>query len=133
MTRLQAIRIALLLLVIFAAGVVTGRLTAPQPPALVASANGQEALADVAFGRLNKVLNLSPEQERPFRALLEDIAREMAPLPRGSTNRLELFRKSVPRMAALLRPDQQATLKRYARETETRFERQAQRRAKLGR
>src|SRR5437867_887406 len=106
MNRAQRIRIAGLLMVIFAAGVVTGRLTARKPPTLVPTATGQLGTAENALIRLGHALTLSPQQERQFRRLFEEMAEPMSKLPPSSQQRLELFRRYIPRMEALLQPSQ---------------------------
>jgi hypothetical protein len=130
MKSVQIIRIALLLATIFGAGVVTGRITAPKPPALIVTADGRVATSAQAFARLNAQLDLNPAQQRQFRALFEDMAREMSQLPPMSRERLEVFRRHIPRMEALLRPEQRAAFERYVRDTEQRSERVIQRRSK---
>jgi hypothetical protein len=54
--------------------------------------------------------------------LLEDTAKEMARYPALLEDRLELFRKSVPKQRALLQPNQQPAFDEMVEETERRFE-----------
>ncbi len=119
----QVIRIVLLLAAIFAAGVVTGRLTAPKPPALVVRTDGLVVTSDAVLARLKRELHLTAGQERQFRTLLEELAREMSPIPPGSNERLMKFRSYVPRMETLLRPEQRADFDHYVSDTEARFKR----------
>lgn len=119
----QAIRIGLLLGCIFAAGVITGRLTAPKPPVLVRQADGRFYTIETPLARLKTTLSLTPEQERQMRVLLEEVAKEMSVLPPDSRERLELFRKSVPRMEGLLKADQMPAFRKYVQERERSFER----------
>ena len=126
----QPIRIVLLLAVIFAAGAVTGRLTAPRPPALMAMVDGRVVTSDYLFARMSRELHLSTEQERQFRPLVEEMAREMSHLPPVSRERLEKFKSYLPRMRALLRPEQHDDFERYLRETEVRFERSIRKRGR---
>jgi hypothetical protein len=133
MKPVQTIRIALALVVIFAAGAVTGRLTAPRPRALVPTADGRFTTSDTAFERLKRHLELSAEQERQFRRLLEEMARQMSKLPPASQERMDVFHRNVPRMEALLKPEQREDFKRYVRESEARWERSTKRRSEKGR
>lgn len=119
----QIIRIVLLLAAIFAAGAITGRLTAPKPPALVVTADGRVSTSEVMLARMKRELRLTPEQERQFSTLLEELAREISPLPPASMERLEKFRSYTPQLEALLRPDQRADFERYVREAQRRSER----------
>lgn len=119
----QIIRIVLLLAAIFAAGIVTGRLTSPRPPTLVVTADGRVTTSESLLVRLNRELRLTAEQERQFRTLLEELAREVSPLPPASHERLAKFNGYAPRMKALLRPDQHANFERYVRDTQKRYER----------
>ena len=127
MKRAQIIRIALLLIAIFAAGLLTGRLTAPEPPVLVRNVAGRYSTWETLMARLKEQLALSAEQERQFAPIVEDAARQMSELPPASAQRLEVFRRMAPKMQALLRPDQEEKFQRYVRETEARWQRLLQR------
>jgi hypothetical protein len=126
----QTLRIAALLAVIFAAGLVTGRLTAPRPPALIRTADGRIVASDQALDRLTRYVRLSADQEPAFRKLVEEIAGVMAKLPPASQARFDVFNQNLPRMKALLRPDQMADFDRYVRDTESRWQEQIRRHSK---
>lgn len=122
MRRAQAIQIALLLTAIFAAGVATGRLTAPRGPTYVRNAAGRYVTSVVPLQRLTRQVGLDVKQQEQFRVLLEEMAQEVAKTPPASQERIDIFRKSLPRQRALLRPDQYAAFDEMVRETERRFE-----------
>jgi len=116
------IQIALLLAAIFAAGVATGRFTAPRGPTYVRNAVGKYVTADRKLEELTRRVGLDAKQREQFRVLLEEIAQEMANHPPASQERLEVFRRSVPRQRALLHPDQHAAFDAMVQETERRYE-----------
>ena len=117
----QAIRIAALLVVIFAGGVLTGRWTSPKPRTLVMNAAGRLSTSDQALGRLTSRLSLDAEQQRQFAPLLEEMAGEFARHPPATQERLEVFRRFFPRMVVLLHPDQKPAFDRYVRDTEAKM------------
>ena len=117
----QAIRIAALLAVIFAGGVLTGRWTSPKPRTLVMNAAGRLSTSDQALGRLTARLSLDAEQQRLFAPLLEEMAGELARHPPATQERLEVFRRFFPRMVVLLHPDQKPAFDRYVRDTEAKM------------
>ena len=114
----QAIRIGLLLAVIFAAGMFTGRWTVPKPRTLVMGSGGRMGTSDEALTRLTARLSLDPEQQRQFAPLLEEMAVEFSRLPPATAERLEVFRRFFPRMAILLRPEQKPAFDQHVRDTE---------------
>lgn len=119
----QTIRIGLLLAVIFAAGVFTGRWTGPKPHTFVPHAGGRMGTSDEALARLTARLGLDPEQQRQFAPLLEQIAVEISRHPPATPERLEVFRRFFPRMAVLLRPEQKPAFDRYVQDLETKMDR----------
>ncbi len=126
----RTIRIVALLLVIFAAGVVTGRFSVPKPPTSFTTAQGRTMTSSDALARLKRHMNLSPDQERQFGKLFEDMAVEMSRLPPGSQERMDAFKRHVPEMEAFLKPEQRDDFRNYVSETERRFERMLRRRGK---
>lgn len=118
----QPLRIAALLALIFAAGVVTGRLTAPRPPTLVAGPGGGVRTADMVLARLTAELGLDEAQQAQFKPVLEEMAERMARLPPGSAERRAVFRETVPRLRPWLRADQQAAFDRMVERTERRYQ-----------
>ncbi len=124
----RIIRIALLLVVIFGAGVLTGRWSASPPPLgtahrPAAAASDVTQAAEDALRRLSWHVRLdSPQQDR-LRVIVTGVAEEMVLHPRGSRERWQLFEAAVPRMRAELRSDQLADFDRYVELTTRRFER----------
>ena len=131
MRRAQAIQIGVLLAAIFAAGVATGRFTAPQGPVYVKNIRGRYATSETKVEELTRRLALDAKQKEQFRVLLEDVAKEMAKYAPLSQDRLEVFRKNIPKQRSLLRPDQFDAFDEMVKETEARFE-QARRKQQRG-
>ena len=121
-------RIALLLALIFTAGVFTGRFTAPRPATLVIGPRGGVATAETALVRLTAEVNLDASEQARFRPILEEMAEKMSHVPPATPERRDLFLSYLPRFRVLLRPDQLAAVDRYAGETERRFDRNIRRR-----
>ena len=119
----QAIRIGILLTVIFAAGVFTGRWTVPTPRTPVLQPGGRVATSDEALARLTSRLGLDPEQQRQFAPLLEEMAGELALHPPATFERLQVFRRYFPRLSALLRPEQKPAFDRHVRDVEAKMDR----------
>ena len=123
MNQFQVIRITALLALIFAAGVVTGRLTAPRPPAEIPVAGGRVFLGEAALNQLTLRFGLDPEQQAAFQPLLAEMAEQIAQLPPASEARREVFRSYVPKMRALLKPEQLGAFNRHVQRTERRLDR----------
>lgn len=121
MKRNQSIRIGLLLVVIFAAGIATGRFGAPKPVPAVQAADGREVTATGQLEVLKKELGLDETQLAQFKSILEDAVVRMSETKIGSPERIALFRENVAKLRALLRPEQQTALDRLVQETERRF------------
>jgi hypothetical protein len=109
--------------VIFAAGIATGRWTAPKPRILVTGVGGRINTSDDALARLTARLDLDSEQQQRLAPLLEEMAGELALHAPASPERLDTFRRLFPPMGSLLRPDQKPAFDRYIRESEARMKR----------
>jgi hypothetical protein len=131
MKHVQTIRIAVLLAVIFAAGAITGRLTAPRPPTLVAGPAGRVRTAETVLTRLTSELGLDAAQQAQLKPILEDMAENMSRLGPASVERREVFQNHVPRIRALLRSEQLAAFDRLVERTERTYERMIRRRANM--
>ena len=106
-------RIALLITLIFAAGIATGRFTVP--PAAAAAApvilettnrHGQIVNARTILNNLDTALRLTPEQEQRILPDIEAMLDELARAPIASSERFEIVRKWRPKLRAALRPEQ---------------------------
>jgi hypothetical protein len=117
----QVIRIGVLLAMIFAAGVFTGRWTRPKPRTLVPQVGGRMGTSDEALARVTARLGLDSEQQRRFAPLLEEMAGELARHPPATQERLEVFRRFFPRIAVLLHPDQKPAFDQYILATEAKM------------
>src|SRR5688500_18904096 len=116
MKRAQIIQVVLLLIVIFIGGVITGRLSAPRPPTLMVGASGRLMTSEVILNRLSRQLALDTNQQAQFRVLLEEMAVQMAKHSPATQERYDIFRNSLPRQKALLRPDQYDAFDRATRQ-----------------
>ena len=130
MPRRQIIRISLLLLAIFASGIMTGRLTAPsaKAPVRVTTVRGREVTVDSILNRIALDAGLDDKQREQLRPILEDLALHMNECPPGTRERLNLFRTATPKMRAHLHPEQYQAFDRHVRLTERQFERNIRRR-----
>ena len=88
----QVIRIVCLLAVIFVAGLITGRLTAPPPPQIGVNLSGRPLNADTIIASFKTRIPMSAEEELKLRRFLEDLEPEIAAHPPLSQQRLEIFR-----------------------------------------
>jgi hypothetical protein len=124
-------RIAVALAVIFAAGLITGRYTAPRAPTSIAGANRRTITSEDILAQLTAELGLDAGQRTKVASVVEEATEEMAVLPPASPQRREVFRKCLPRIRALLRPDQYPVFERYVEMTERRWTRLLRRRGAL--
>ncbi len=127
----QVIRIGVALALIFAAGVFTGRYTAPRSPLAVASAGGRTVTTDEVMVRLTAELGLDPDQQSKMRGIVEETSEQVATLPPLSPQRREILRKSIPQIRAVLRPEQYSNLDRFVEMSERRAARMVRRREAL--
>lgn len=116
-------------MVIFAAGVLTGRFTVPRFPVQIATPTGGIATSDMILARITGELGLTEEQQAQMRPIIEDSAEKMSQTPPATRQRLEIFTQGVPRMREVLRPDQYERFDRFVELTQRRFERQIRRRS----
>jgi|GEM_PF-1262548 hypothetical protein len=123
MTRWQQVRIALLLVVIFAGGFVAGRLSVPQPPTRFLALSGEWRSTDEVLARMAARFNLDTAQQRQFRPILEAMARRMAALPPHAPERLAVFRECAGQLRPLLRPEQLPAFERSVEQSLRTYER----------
>ncbi len=116
----QFIRILALLLVIFAAGLAIGRLSAVKAPTTVHTLDGRQVTTASQLDALTRELGLSPAQVAEFQPIIEQAVEQMSRLPAGSPERIPVFRETVAKLRAALRPEQQTVLNRLVQETEQR-------------
>lgn len=123
MNRWQIIRIVLALCGIFAAGVVTGRFTAPAPPpardpqdnsrggpVVVATGDGLAVNSAQIIRYYTRLLKLTPAQRAEVIPLIRRGMAEMQTTAPGSPERLERIRAVVTAVRPHLTPSQQQTL-----------------------
>jgi hypothetical protein len=121
----QIIRISVALALIFAAGLITGRYTAPGPPVTLGPGGRGP---DTIMARLTTELELDAGQKAKLKEIIDDLSEQMVSFPPASPERRDLFRSAVPRMRKILRPDQYAAFDRYVESTQKRFNRAIRRR-----
>lgn len=120
MKYLQSIRIALLLLAIFGAGLATGRLSAPAKAVAVQAGDGRQVTALTQLEMLKRQLKLDANQTEKVKPLLEEAVERISSTAVGSPERITLFLENVAKLRGILRPEQQAELDRLVQETERR-------------
>lgn len=123
MTRWQQVRIALLLLAIFAGGFVAGRLSVPQSPRRFLALSGEWRSTDEVLARMTARFNLDAVQQRQFRPILEAMARRMAALPPHEPERMKAFQECVSQLRPLLRPEQLPAFDRSVEQSLRAYER----------
>ena len=116
----QFIRILALLLVIFAAGLAIGRLSARKAPTTVHTLDGREVTTASQLDTLTRELGLARSQVAEFQPIIEQAVEQMSRLPAGSPERIPVFRETVAKLRAALRPEQRTVLDRLVQETEQR-------------
>jgi hypothetical protein len=129
----QILRISVALALIFASGILTGRLTAPRSPTALAGAGRRTITSDDVLAHLTAELGLNAGQKAKAQVIVEEAAEQMATLPVASPQRRDVFRKLVPQIREILRPDQYTVFDRYVEMAERRWSRMIRRReAKQG-
>jgi hypothetical protein len=124
----QVVRIVCLLAVIFVAGLITGRLTAPAPRVIAMNAAGRPLSAELMLASFKAEIPMNAEEELKLRRYLETIEGEMASYPVLSQPRLEIFRRTVVKMKEILSADKHAAVDRLAADMERKFETHRRRR-----
>jgi len=124
----QVVRIVCLLAVIFVAGLVTGRLTAPAPRVVPVNAAGRPLTAEVILSNFKAQIPMTAEEEMKMRRFLETIETEITAHPILSQERLEIFRRTAAKMKETLSADKHAAIDRFVADWERRFEMQRRRR-----
>jgi hypothetical protein len=134
----QLIRIAALLAIIFAAGIVIGRYTSPAPvpapapePVLVAGAP-RASRVDYAVRTMSRDFEFDAEKEKEFRVLMERMEQAMRPLEQGSVERRDLWRQFLPEIRAFVPDHLMDKFEAQNQRTERRFERIIRQRERTG-
>ena len=111
-----------MLALIFAAGVVTGRFTAPKETRVVTAPPVRGPTAKMILDNFKAQISMTAEEELKMSRFLEQVQIDLAPYEPLSNERLEIFRRSVPKMKEILSADKHAAVDRYAADMERRFE-----------
>ena len=129
MNHVQIIRVAALLAVIFAAGVLTGRFTAPKPEVqfVVPGPRGVPplpgwTLADMGLARISRHVTLTTEERLKLKRTLEEVQAEAMRYPAFSDDRFQVLLNSLPRIKEQLPPDKHAAIDRWGVEMKQRFD-----------
>lgn len=129
MTILPILRIVLMILGIYAAGVATGRYTMPPPASKptdatveVSGQKGRAITPQVVTLYFHQKLRLGPRQRQAVLAEAESFVREIATTEPGTRARHDIFRKYRPRIRTLLRPDQAKTFDALMKEHDVKME-----------
>jgi hypothetical protein len=127
-SHIQVIRIVCMLAVIFAAGVVTGRFTAPQKTRVIVGPEGRGPTAKMILDHFKMQVPLTVEEEIKMRRLIEQIETDISRFEPGSKERLEIFHRAVPKMKEILSAEKHAAVDRYAKDLERKVENSRRRR-----
>lgn len=118
MADLRVIRICLMLAGIFAAGVVTGRLTAPQsqPGPSVVNARGRPHTPVNFAAEMGRRVGIDVEQQEQIIPILRKMVREMQAHPPRTPPRMEIFRRTMESVRPLIRTNQMAAFDEFIAE-----------------
>jgi hypothetical protein len=119
----QLIRIAALLAVIFAAGIVIGRYTAPEPDPLVISPAPRQAKIDSAVRIMAREYEFDEEKEAEFRKLMERMEEAMRSLDRATAERRDEWRRFLPEIRSFVPEHLMDKFDAQTQRTERRMER----------
>lgn len=126
MNPFRIFRISLLIALIFAAGIATGRFTVP--PAAAASVtlettnrHGQVVNARTILTNLDTALRLTPAQKQRILPDIETMLEELARAPIASSERFEIVRKWRPNLRETLRPEQHPAYEKLIERQEQRM------------
>lgn len=121
----QLLRIAALLGVIFATGVVVGRYTAPTPDSAPFTVNPapRRDLVEHTVSMMSLRFEFDEETETRFRELMEQMEQDMRPFEPGSAERRDVWRGYLPRIRAFVPKHLMNRFEAQTRRTERRFER----------
>ena len=110
----RVIRICLMLAGIFAAGVVTGRFTAPQPaPIVINQAQRPRGHTPASFtAEMTRRVGIDTNQQQQILPILWKMVREMQPHPPRTPARMEIFRRTMESIRPIIRTNQIAEFDR---------------------
>src|SRR5688572_9323372 len=117
MNHTQIIRVAALLAVIFAAGVLTGRLTVPEPEVRYVvpgprgvSQPGGGSLADIGLARISRHVTLTTEERLKLKRTLEEVQSEAVRYPAFSEERFRVLQTALPKLKEQVSPDKHVAI-----------------------
>ena len=128
----QLLRIAALLAVIFAAGIVIGRYTSPAPVPVVVADAPRSSRVDYAVRTMSRDFEFDAEKEKEFRVLMERMEQAMRPLERGSVERRDRWRQFLPEIRSFVPDHLMGKFEEQTRRTERRLERMIRQRGQSG-
>lgn len=117
----QTIRIVCMLLLIFAAGVLTGRFTAPKQHVVVGP-GGRVLTVDLVLARFKDQVPVTVEEELKLRKVFEEIEIEISKYPPLSAERMAALRAWTPKIKAVLAPQKHEAVDRYTKDVDRRVD-----------
>ena len=116
MSKARKLRICLLLAAIFAAGVVTGRLSAPKPTPVLMTGKKQAQTPESLAAEFQRRCKLDEEQRQKLLPIFDRMIREMLPYAPLTQERLNIFLKTMERIRPLLQPEQKEAFEKFVKE-----------------
>jgi len=115
-SRARKLRICLLLAAIFAAGVVTGRLSSPKPTPVLMTGQRQAQTPESLAAEFQRRCKLDEEQRQKLVPIFDRMIREMLPYAPLTQERLNIFLKTMDRVRPQLRPEQKEAFEKFVKE-----------------
>ena len=97
----------------------------------MAGPKGRTVTSDDILAHLTAELGLDAGQKAKVQPVIEEASEQMAVLPPGTPQRRDVFRKCIPRIREVLRPDQYPVLERFVEMAERRWARMIRRRGAM--
>ncbi len=116
MSKARKVRICLLLVGIFGAGVVTGRLSAPRPTPVLMTGQRQAQTPESLAAEFQRRCKLDEFQRQKLLPIFDRMIREMLPYAPLTPERLSIFLKTMEKIRPLLRPEQKEAFEEFVKE-----------------
>ena len=116
MTKARIIRICLLLAAIFAAGVVTGRLSMPKATPVLITGRGHAQTPESLANEIQRRVGLDDMQRQKVIPILDRMIRQMLPYAPLTQERLNIFLKTMEQVRQHIRPEQMKAFDRFVNE-----------------
>lgn len=116
MNQARKVRICFLLAAIFAAGVITGRLSAPKPTPVLMTGKRQAQTPESLAAEFQRRCNLDEEQRQKLVPIFDRMIREMLPYAPLTQERLSIFLRTMERIRPLIRAEQKEAFEKFVKE-----------------